>query len=269
MISWLAGEEWRLEVFRTHGKIYEASASQMFGIPIERIKKGNPEYSYRARGKVAELALGYQGGVSAMRRMDTGHDLDNLSDAEVDEIVQTWRNTNPSIKSLWYELQGAAEYVIQYGGSVQVKCLTVSREFNAVMGVDRMSILLPSGRKLYYVEPQLGQNRFGGVSITYKGIDQQKKTFTRLETYGGKLVENVVQAIARDCLAEAIENLERAGFPVVFHIHDEVVIDTGKYNDDEQQMLYDVYALMAAPISWAPGLPLNADGWVGQYFKKD
>lgn len=268
VISWLAGEQWRLEVFRTHGKIYEASASQMFHIPIEKIKKGNPEYSYRARGKVAELALGYQGGVGAMRRMDVGHNLDNLSDAEVQDIVDKWREANSCIRSLWWGMDAAAVQVITYGGSVRVNCLVLSREYDPMQGTCCMSILLPSGRKLYYINPEVGQNRWGNASITYMGVDQQSKKWKKLETYGGKLVENVVQAIARDCLAEAIEHLEAAGLPIVFHIHDEVVIDTPRFDTDEN-MLEMVYEIMAAPIPWAPGLPLNADGWVGKFFKKD
>lgn len=268
VISWLAGEEWRLEVFRTHGKIYEASASQMFNIPIERIKKGNPEYAYRARGKVAELALGYQGSVGAMRRMDVGHNLDDLSDDEVQDIVDRWRDTNSKIRNLWYEMDSAAIHVIQNGGSVRVKCLVFAREYDSRTGKHCMTIRLPSGRKLYYVSPSVGMNKWGNPSIAYMGVEQGTKKWRPIETYGGKLTENVVQAIARDCLAVAIENLEAAGLPIVFHIHDEVVIDVAPFADDET-MLSRVEEIMTRPIPWAPGLPLNADGWVGKYFKKD
>lgn len=268
VISWLAGEEWRLEVFRTHGKIYEASASQMFNIPIERIKKGNPEYAYRARGKVAELALGYQGSVGAMRRMDVGHNLDDLSDDEVQDIVDRWRDTNSKIRNLWYEMDSAAIHVIQNGGSVRVKCLVFAREYDSRTGKHCMTIRLPSGRKLYYVSPSVGMNKWGNPSIAYMGVEQGTKKWRPIETYGGKLTENVVQAIARDCLAIAIENLEAAGLPIVFHIHDEVVIDVAPFADDET-MLSRVEQIMTLPIPWAPGLPLNADGWVGKYFKKD
>ena len=219
VISWLADEEWRLEVFRTHGKIYEASASQMFGVPLERIKKGNPEYSLRQRGKVAELALGYQGGVPAMRQMDTGKLLADLPDEEIKDIVDKWRNTNPKIRNLWYSFNDAAIRVIQNGGSLRVRCCTFARECDCIRGTTCMTISLPSGRKLYYVEPSVGENRWGGPSITYMGVNDKNK-WGRIETYGGKLVENVVQAIARDCLAQAIEHLEAAGLPVVFHIHD-------------------------------------------------
>lgn len=268
VISWLAGEEWRLEVFRTHGKIYEASASQMFNIPIERIKKGNPEYAYRARGKVAELALGYQGSVGAMRRMDVGHNLDDLSDDEVLDIVNRWRDTNSKIRNLWYEMDSAAVRVIQNGGSTRVKCLVFAREYDIRTGTYCMTIALPSGRKLYYINPSVGVNKWGSPSIAYMGVEQGTKKWKSIETYGGKLTENVVQAIARDCLAAAIENLEAAGFPIVFHIHDEVVIDIAPFADDKT-MLSCVEEIMTQPISWAPGLPLNADGWVGKYFKKD
>lgn len=267
VISWLADEEWRLEVFRTHGKIYEASASQMFGIPLERIKKGNPEYSLRQRGKVAELALGYQGGVPAMRQMDTGKLLADLPDEEIKDIVDKWRNTNPKIRNLWYSFNDAAIRVIQNGGSLRVRCCTFARECDCIRGTTCMAISLPSGRKLYYVEPAVGENRWGGPSITYMGVNDKNK-WGRIETYGGKLVENVVQAIARDCLAQAIEHLEAAGLPVVFHIHDEVVIDTAAF-DTNDAMLDKVVKIMSTPIPWAEGLPLGADGWVGAFFKKD
>lgn len=267
VISWLADEEWRLEVFRTHGKIYEASASQMFGVPLERIKKGNPEYSLRQRGKVAELALGYQGGVPAMRQMDTGKLLADLSDEEIKDIVDKWRNTNPKIRNLWYSFNDAAIRVIQNGGSLRVRCCTFARECDCIRGTTCMTISLPSGRKLYYVEPAVGENRWGGPSITYMGVNDKNK-WGRIETYGGKLVENVVQAIARDCLAQAIEHLEAAGLPVVFHIHDEAVIDTAAF-DTNDAMLDKVVKIMSTPIPWAEGLPLGADGWVGAFFKKD
>lgn len=267
VISWLADEEWRLEVFRTHGKIYEASASQMFGVPLERIKKGNPEYSLRQRGKVAELALGYQGGVPAMRQMDTGKLLADLPDEEIKDIVDKWRNTNPKIRNLWYSFNDAAIRVIQNGGSLRVRCCTFARECDCIRGTTCMTISLPSGRKLYYVEPAVGENRWGGPSITYMGVNDKNK-WGRIETYGGKLVENVVQAIARDCLAQAIEHLEAVGLPVVFHIHDEVVIDTAAF-DTNDAMLDKVVKIMSTPIPWAEGLPLGADGWVGAFFKKD
>ena len=263
VISWLAGEQWRLEVFKTHGKIYEASASQMFGVPIERIKKGNPEYALRQKGKVAELALGYQGGAGALINMgalDMGIPEDDLPD-----IVQRWRDTNKRICDLWYKTNSAAVEAISTGCSVGAGRLLVSCEYDAAHEVEYLTVLLPSGRKLYYNSPQIGENKWGGPSISYMGMDQTTKKWKRIETYGGKLVENCVQAVARDCLAQAIENLEKEGLPVVFHIHDEVVIDCRA----DTATLDDVVNIMSRPIPWAPGLPLNADGWVGGFFKKD
>ena len=263
VISWLAGEQWRLDVFKTHGKIYEASASQMFGVPIERIKKGNPEYALRQKGKVAELALGYQGGAGALINMgalDMGIPEDDLPD-----IVQRWRDTNKRICDLWYKMNSAAVEAISTGCSVGVGRLLVSCEYDAAHEVEYLTVLLPSGRKLYYNSPQIGENKWGGPSISYMGMDQTTKKWKRIETYGGKLVENCVQAVARDCLAQAIENLEKEGLPVVFHIHDEVVIDCRA----DTATLDDVVDIMSRPIPWAPGLPLNADGWVGGFFKKD
>ena len=274
VISWLAGQEWRLEVFRTHGKIYEASASQMFHVPIEKIKKGNPEYALRQRGKVAELALGYQGGVSAMRRTDTGHNLDDLSDDEVKGIVDRWRETNSMIRDLWNIVDSAAVTVITNGGAQTIRSettdavITLACELDVITGTRYMTILLPSGRKLYYPSPEIGVNRWGNPSVSYMGQNQTTKRWERVETYGGKLVENIVQAIARDCLAIAIENLEAQGLHVVFHIHDEVVIDTPAWAD-EDKMLDTVTKIMTKPIPWAQMLPLNADGWVDKFFKKD
>lgn len=269
VISWLAGEEWRLEVFRTHGKIYEASASQMFGVPIERIKKGNPEYALRQRGKVAELALGYGGGVMAMRRMDSGHQLDSLSDDEVKDIVTKWRKTSPKIVSLWYECENAAISVVNGSDPVRIRDkITFALEKDKASGIRYLTILLPSGRKMYYVNPRITENRFGNQAVCYDGIEQDSKKWGPIEMYSGKWVENITQAVARDCLAQAIDNLEAEGFPIVFHIHDEVVIDTKPWADSDT-MLKKVTDIMTQPVPWAPGLPLNADGWVGQYFKKE
>lgn len=263
VISWLAGEEWRLEVFRTHGKIYEASASQMFGVPIELIKKGNPEYSLRQKGKVAELALGYQGGTGALIAMGA---LDmGIAEEDLSDIVSRWRESNKRIRDLWYKMEAAAVQVISQGGAVGVNGLVISHELNCDTGFDALTILLPSGRKLFYVSPQIGENQWGKPSLSYMGMNQTSKKWQRIETYGGKLVENSVQAIARDCLAQAIENLETAGIPVVFHIHDEVVIDC----TPDTASLDDVIQIMSKPIPWASGLPLGADGWVGTFFKKD
>ncbi len=266
VISWLAGEQWRLDVFKTHGKIYEASASQMFNVPIERIKKGNPEYALRAKGKVAELALGYQGSSGALKNMGA---LDmGLTEDELPDIVSRWRAANSHIQNLWYEMDNAAVQVIQNGGTANVHGLRLSREYDHSQNVYCFTIRLPSGRKLFYINPQVGENRWGNPSITYMGLDQTSKKWQRIETYGGKLTENCVQAIARDCLAEAIEHLEAAGFSIVFHVHDEVVIDIVPYAEDKV-MLDQVCAIMTQPISWAPDLPLGSAGWVGDFFTKD
>ena len=266
VISWLAGEQWRLEVFRTHGKIYEASASQMFGVPIELIKKGNPEYALRAKGKVAELALGYQGSSGALINM--GALEMGLHEEELPDIVQRWRTANRHIQSLWDEMDEGARQVIGFGGAVNVHGLWLAREYDYNQGVYCFTITLPSGRKLFYINPKIGTNRFGGKSITYWGMDQTSKKWKEIETYGGKLTENVVQAIARDCLAEAIERLEAAGFPIVFHVHDEVVIDIKPYADNKA-MLQQVVDIMKQPPAWAADMPLNAAGWVGDFFTKD
>lgn len=266
VISWLAGEEWRLEVFRTHGKIYEASASQMFGVPIDLIKKGNPEYALRQKGKVAELALGYQGSTGALINMGA---LDmGIPEEDLPDIVSRWRDANKRIRDLWYKVDAAAVQVITQGGSVGVSSIILAHEWDATQGTDYMTITLPSGRKLFYNAPQIGVNQWGNPSISYMGMDQTTKKWKRIETYGGKLVENCVQAIARDCLAQAIEHLEAAGLPVIFHIHDEVVIDIRPFADNEA-MLAKTVEIMSRPVPWAPGLPLNADGWVGKFFKKD
>lgn len=263
VISWLAGESWRLDVFRTHGKIYEASASQMFGVPLERIKKGNPEYALRQKGKVAELALGYQGSTGALIKMGA---LDmGLTEAELPDIVNRWRDANKRIRDLWYSMEAAAVQVIQTGQPVGLRSLVLAHEMDAGNNLDFLTIRLPSGRKLYYAHPSLGQNQWGKPSITYMGMDQTTKKWKLIETYGGKLVENCVQAIARDCLAKAIERLEAANYPVVFHVHDEVVVECTA----ERASLDDIAAIMGQPVSWAPDLPLGADGWVGAFYKKD
>lgn len=266
VISWLADEQWRLEVFRTHGKIYEASASQMFGVPLERIAKGNPEYALRAKGKVAELALGYQGASGALVQM--GALTMGLSEEELPDIVSRWRSTNKRIQDLWYSVENAVIQAIKTGVPVGV-CKTIfSREFEPISGLDFLTIKLPSGRKLFYAKPFLTLNRWGKESIGYYGVENNKwQTF---ESYGGKLVENITQAIARDCLAFALTNLEAAGYRVVFHVHDEVIIEEPYTSQiDAERTLSNVCIIMSQPPKWADGLPLNADGWVGDFFTKD
>lgn len=267
VLAWLAGEEWRLEVFRTHGKIYEASASQMFGVPIEKIKKGNPEYALRQRGKVAELALGYGGGVSAMRTMDTGKILADVPDEEIQGIVAQWREASPMIGQMWRQVEDAALKAIRDGGSylVMPARVIIAREMDPAEDLDYLTIKLPSGRKLYYAKPFITTNRFGRPSIAYWNVGQTTKKWEPTETYGGKLVENITQAVARDCLAEAVERLDAAGYRIVFHVHDEVVIEA----PEREGLLDDVVQIMSTVPDWAKGLPLGADGWVDQFYKKD
>ena len=263
VISWLAGEEWRLDVFRNGGDIYCASASQMFHCYVV---KGGENGHLRQKGKVAELALGYQGSTGALINMGA---LDmGIPEEDLPDIVRRWREANSKICDLWYAFDNAAVSVVANGGYARVGCCTLSREYDTMQGRTCLTIELPSGRKLFYVDPAIGENKWGNPSISYAGVDQTSKKWTRVETYGGKLVENCVQAIARDCLAHCIEQLESASFPVVFHVHDEVVIEIEPFADDKS-MLNTIVAMMSCPIPWAEGLPLNADGWVGHYFKKD
>ncbi|MDO3680405.1 DNA polymerase [Paenibacillus ehimensis] len=261
VLSWVAGEHWRLEVFKSHGKIYEASASQMFGVPLDRIVKGNPEYDLRALGKIAELALGYQGAVGALTSMDHKGELD---EEKKPEIVTRWRNANRRIVDLWYGMEAAALEVMQTGQPVGVRGLIFARESHYDTGQDFFTITLPSGRKLYYAKPFIKENDFGKPALHYWGMDQTTKKWTVLSTYGGKLVENCVQAIARDCLAVSLVRLEQAGYETVLHVHDEVGIEAS-----DAAELDRVLEIMAQPISWAPGLPLKADGFATKFYQKD
>lgn len=259
VIAWLAGEQWRLEVFRTHGKIYEASASQMFGVPLERIKKGNPEYELRSKGKVAELALGYQGSKGALIKM--GALRMGLPEEELPEIVQRWRASNRRIVDLWYKVEQAAVDCIEYGVITTLDHgVTFSRDD------EYLFIMLPSGRHLFYHKPMLLPDERGREKIWFQGVDQNTKQWGRISAYGGKLVENIVQAIARDCLANSIKNLYDAGYEINFHIHDEVILEVP---DDSGQSLDEAVRIMCRPPDWADGLPLNADGFDSPYYKKD
>ncbi len=259
VIAWLAGEQWRLDVFNSHGKIYEASASQMFGVPIEEIGKGS---DLRQKGKVAELALGYQGSsgaLIAMGALDMG-----LTEAELPDIVLRWRNANRRIVDLWYSLEGAALEVMQSGEPVGIRGLLFARESHHGTGQDFFTVQLHSGRKLYYAKPFLKENDFGKQALHYWGMDQKTKKWGVLNTYGGKLVENIVQAIARDCLAVAMVRADQTGYPIVLHVHDEMGIESDNADDLER-----VLAIMGQPISWAPGLPLKAAGFTTAYYMKD
>jgi DNA polymerase len=260
VIAWLAGEQWVLNVFRTHGKIYEAQASQMFGVPIDKIKKGNPEYALRQKGKVATLALGYQGSSGALINM--GALEMGISEADLPDIVHKWRQSNRRIVDLWHATENAALETVSTGKQSAARCLLFSMELDDHNKF--MTIRLPSGRKLYYCNPKISMDDCGRSRLQYWGQNQTTHQWQLTDTYGGKLVENCVQAIARDCLAIKIMQLERLGYKIVFHIHDEVVIDA-----TQNQHLDNVIGIMKSPITWAPGLPLNADGWEGQYFTKD
>lgn len=257
VIAWLAGEQWRLDVFSTHGKIYEASASQMFGIMLEAVDK-----ELRQKGKVAELALGYQGAAGALISMGA---LDmGLKEEELPEIVMRWRNANRRICDLWFAFEAAAIEVMETGQPVGVRGIIFARESHHGNGLDFFTIQLPSGRKLYYVEPRLAQNDFGKQALHYMGPDQKTGKWSLISTYGGKLVENVVQAIARDCLAVSLIRAAQARYDTVLHVHDEIGIES-----DQPEELDRVLDLMAQPIDWASGLPLKAAGFVTPFYMKD
>lgn len=261
LIAWLAGEEWVLDVFRTTGKIYEATAARIFGVPFDSIVKGNPNYKYRQRGKVATLALGYQGGVGAMKRM--GGDQLGLDDDGLQDIVNRWRRQNPHICKLWQTMQTAAVLTIRTGQTIRARKGVFLRK-EAVPGFPFpfLTMQLPSGRKLFYADPgTTPDNR-----ITYKEWDNGG--WREAETYGGKLTENLTQAVGRDCLAFALDNLRRAGYQVVFHVHDEVIIELPTTQDAEAA-LDSVVRIMSTVPPWAEGLPLNAAGWYGDFFTKD
>lgn len=261
LIAWLAGEDWVLDVFRTTGKIYEATAARIFGVPFESIVKGNPNYKYRQRGKVATLALGYQGGVGAMKRM--GGDQLGLDDAGLQDIVDRWRGQNPKICKLWRKMQNAAVHTIRTGKTTMPREGVVFRkEMDPACPFPFLTMELPSGRKLFYADPGTTEDD----RITYKEWDSGQ--WRESETYGGKLTENLTQAVGRDCLAFALDNLRHEGYEVVFHVHDEVVIEVPKYGSPEGD-LQQVVRIMSKVPPWAKGLPLNAAGWYGGFFTKD
>ena len=262
VIAWLAGEEWVNEVFATHGKIYEATASQMFHVPIEKIKKGNPEYSLRQKGKVATLALGYQGGTSALIAM--GALKMGLSEDELPDIVQRWRSANPRIKDLWYAVEEAALQAMTTARPQAILGLIFRLEGDVIYGQSFLTVQLPSGRKLYYPKPFLQENQFGRPAIHYYSVGQQTRKWGVDSTYGGKMTENIVQAIARDCLAVTLKRISALGLQVVFHVHDEVIIDAPKKTTVDQ-----VCRIMATPIPWAPGLILKGAGFESEYYMKD
>lgn len=260
VIAWLAGEQWVNDVFAAHGKIYEATAAQMFHVPIEKIVKGNPEYSLRQKGKVATLALGYQGGTTALISM--GALNMGLAEEELPDIVSRWRNANPRIRDLWYAVEETALAALTTAEPQAVRGLVFHLEGELLYGQTFLTVQLPSGRKLFYPKPFLRENRFGRQAIHYYTVGQAKKWGVD-STYGGKMTENIVQAIARDCLAETLRRIERLGLQVVFHVHDEVIIDAPMEVSVEQ-----ICGLMAEPIPWAPGLILKGAGFESSYYMK-
>jgi DNA polymerase len=258
VIAWLAKEKWRMDVFATHGKIYEASAEQMFHLTPGSVKKGDPE---RQKGKVAELALGYGGSVGALINMGA---LDmGLTEEELPDIVRRWREASPSIVRLWYTVERAALDTVENCGQTGCYGLLFTRESDHRTQQDFLTITLPRGRKLFYAHPSVADNQFGNPALHYMGIEQGTKKWTNISTFGGKLVENIVQAIARDCLAEVLLRLNAAGCQTVFHVHDEAVIDS------PVNCLEQVLAMMAQPIEWAPGLLLKGDGSAMNYYRKE
>lgn len=256
VIAWLSGEQWRQDVFAKGGDIYCASASSMFHVPVE---KHGVNGHLRQKGKVAELALGYGGGPSALIAM--GALEGGIPEDELPDIVQMWRKASPHIAKFWWDVDSAAKKAIQTARPVKIKQggLVFKREKGALF------IELPSGRHLAYIHPKLGTNRFGGESITYMGMSQTANKWMRLETYGGKLVENIVQAVARDCLAAAMLRLTKAGYKICAHIHDEVVIEA----KNGEGSLDDVIKIMCIPEPWTEGLILNAAGFENLYYMKD
>lgn len=257
VIAWLAGEQWRLDVFKTHGKIYEASASQMFKVPIEQITKGS---SLRQKGKVAELALGYQGSAGALIQM--GALKMGLSEEELPDLVKQWRTANPKIVQFWYDTEAAVMEAIANKSIVKIK-----DNLKAIYKSGFLFLELPSGRRLAYVKPKIvDHEKFSGKQkIVYQQLNPTTYQWEDTDTYGGKLVENIVQATARDCLAYSMLKLDQAGYKIVMHIHDEIVIEI----EEEREELEKVTALMGQEIPWAKGLPLRADGYECQYYMKD
>lgn len=255
VIAWLAGEQWRMDVFRSHGKIYEASASQMFKVPIEEITKDSP---LRQKGKVAELALGYGGAAGALKAM--GALEKGLKEEELPELVDTWRAANPAIVQFWWDVGNAAMDAVKNKSTVQVHH---GIEFSYESG--GLFLRLPSGRRLCYVQPQIKPHKkFNRPTLTYMGT-KTGNTWGRIETYGPKLVENIVQATSRDCLAEAMLRLDAAGYKIVMHVHDEIVLEM----PEGQGSVEEVCEIMGQPLRWAPGLPLPADGFETEFYKKD
>lgn len=254
VIAYIAGEEWRLEVFKQGGDIYCASASKMFGVPV--VKHGINGH-LRAKGKIAELALGYGGAGGAIRAFDKAC---SIPDEELPKIVSDWRKASPHITKLWWDVDKAAKKAIHERTTV-----TLHHGIKFIYDPGVLFIELPSGRRLSYIRPKIEPGPYDKDIITYEGMQQTSRQWTRLETYGPKLVENIVQAFARDCLAETMFNVKEAGFNIVMHVHDELILDVPK----GESSVEEVCELFSKPISWAPGIPLTADGYECDYYQKD
>lgn len=256
VIAWLAKEQWRMDVFKNNGDIYCASASRMFKVPVE---KHGVNGHLRQKGKIAELALGYGGAGGAIRAFDKEG---SIPDDELPNLVSDWRKASPNIVNMWWDVDKAAKKCIQEKTTIVLEKYRVKFIYNP--GV--MFIELPSGRRLSYIRPKIEPHEtFKGNKITYEGMEQTSKTWTRISTYGPKLVENIVQATARDCLAETMMRIDEKSYNIVFHVHDELILDVPKGFGS----LEDVNKIFGEPISWAPGLILNADGYECDYYKKD
>lgn len=251
VIAWLAGETWRNKVFATHGKIYEASAAQMFRVSIEEITKGSP---LKQKGKIAELALGYGGSVGALKAMGA-RDM-GLTEKELKPLVYAWRNANPNIVRLWWDVDRAVKK------AVKERCRTETHRIHFEYRSGILLIWLPSGRQLTYVKPRMGINSFGSKAVTYEGVGATKK-WERIESYGPKFVENIVQAISRDILCYALGKLNEKSFDIVMHVHDEAVLEVPL-----EVSVPDICALMGQTPPWAQGLLLRVDGFECNFYKK-
>ena len=262
VIAWLAREEWVNQVFATHGKIYEATASQMFHVPIEKITKGNPEYALRQKGKVATLALGYQGGTNALISMGA---LDmGLSEEELPEIVTRWRAANKNIVRLWYKVGECALATTKDGRARTYNGLIFRLEEDLNRGLRFLTIELPSKRKLFYCKPFVDMGRFGNEVLAFFSQNQTTKKWEKEQTFGGKLVENIVQAIARDCLCVTLDRIAVQNLQPVFHVHDEIIVEA-----DDSLSVEELCDIFAEPIPWANGLILKGAGFDGYFYKKD
>jgi DNA-directed DNA polymerase len=262
VIAWLAREDWVNQVFATHGRIYEATASQMFHVPIEKITKGNPEYALRQKGKVATLALGYQGGTNALISM--GALSMGLSEEELPDIVTRWRNANKNIVRLWYKVGECALATTKDGRARTYNGLIFRLEEDLNNGLRFLTIELPSKRKLFYCKPFVDMGRFGNEVLAFFSQNQTTKKWEKEQTFGGKLVENIVQAIARDCLCVTLDRIAVQNLQPVFHVHDEIIVEA-----DDSLSVEELCDIFAEPIPWANGLILKGAGFDGYFYKKD